>query len=119
MSVAREFHVSWSYPAKVWAQFRKTGSKDLRPQSHHGPIGSVTGPLKKKIVLTIQKCPQTTIEEIQRMLQRQGVRLSRSRVHQIMAGLGCTWARRKAMIAAARANSSRTKTIRRKKAVSR
>jgi len=117
LSAANRFHVSQVYAYRIWARYRKTGSKDRRPQSHHGPIGSITERLKKKIVLTIQKRPQTTIPEIQAMLQCHGVKLGHTRVHQILEKLGCTGANRKAMLASANANSHGTKPIRKKQRV--
>lgn len=109
--VMKRFHVSQMYVYTVWKHYRKTGSKDRQPQSHHGPLGSVTEPLKKKIASAIQKRPQTTSEEIQSMLQRHNVRLSRSRVNQIMFSLGFTRATRKAMLLA-NGNSRGKKVVR-------
>lgn len=106
---AREFRVSYYYAFRIWGIYRKTGCKDLVPQSHHGPLGSVTPPLKKKIVLTMRKRPQTTIAEIQDMLQRHGVKLGYSRVHQVLEMLGCTGAGRKAMLDAWNAKSNHKK----------
>ncbi len=117
LSAANRFHVSQVYAYRIWARYRKTGSKDRRPQSHHGPIGSITERLKKKIVLTIQKRPQTTIVQIQSMLRRHNVTLGFTRVQQIMVTLGCTGAKRRAMLASANANSHRTKPIRKKQRV--
>ena len=109
--VVKRFHVSHMYVYRVWNHYRETGSKDRRPQSHHGPLGSVTEPLKKKIVATLQKRPQTSSEEIQSMLQRHNVRLTRSRVSQIMLNLGFTRAKRKALLAAKNGNSRGKKSV--------
>lgn len=112
--VVKRFRVGPAYVYRVRAQYRKTGSKDRRPQSHHGPLGSVAEPLKKKIVAILQKRPQTTSQEIQSMLQRHNVMLSRSRVTQIMVSLGFTRAKRKAMLAAANRKPRGKKAFRKK-----
>jgi transposase len=114
--VMKRFHVSQMYVYRVWKHYCKTGSKDRQPQSHHGPLGSVTEPLKKKIASALQKRPQSTSEDIQGMLQRHNVMLSRSRVNQIMFSLGFTRAKRKAMLAAN--GNSRGKRVVRKRSAS-
>jgi len=87
-AVARGFGVSEPYIYKIWNARLQTGTYKRRPQSHHGPIGSVTEGMKKRIIAKLMRNPEMTIEDVQDYLWSNGVRLGHSRVHQILQSLG-------------------------------
>jgi|SRR6185312_1542764 len=102
-AVARRFGVSAPYVYKIWNDKLRTGRDERQPQSHHGPIGSVTVAMKKRIIARLQTHPETTIRDVQSYLGGNGVRLGYSRVHQVLQSLGWSNERKRALIAVEKA----------------
>jgi transposase len=107
--LARQFRVSIGFVYRVWARYCETGIKDRLIQSRHGPAGQVNEAMKKRILLMLHKRPEMEIVDVQRFLQARGIRLSRSRVHQILQSVGWSMEKKKALISATSKNSAARK----------
>ena len=113
--LARQFGVSIVFVYRVWARYRKTGIKDRLIQSRHGPAGQVNEAMKKRILVMLHKRPQMEIVDVQRFLQARGIRLSRSRVHQILQSVGWSMEKKKALMSAtSRTSAARTISYRKR-----
>jgi transposase len=86
--LAARFRVSWGYSKKIRAQQLRTGQKQRSAQSRHGRVSQVTEAVKESLRAGLRKQPDLTLAELREQLEAGGVKLSRSRVGQIVQHLG-------------------------------
>ena len=86
--LAKQFRVSWGYSKKIRAQQVQTGQMGRPTQQRHGPVSKVTEAVKQELRNWLRKQPDLTLAELRERLAEQGVRISRSRVHQVVEKLG-------------------------------
>lgn len=86
--LARRFGVSFEYVRKIRKQWRRNGRMERVPQGRHGPSSRITEAVKAKLRDWLQEQPDRTLAELGEALQADGVRVSRSRVSQILQQMG-------------------------------
>lgn len=87
--LARQFRVSWGYSKKIRAQQLRTGEKARPQQLQHGPVGQLTPVVEQQLRSALRRQPDLTLAELQqRLAERAGLRISRSRLWVWLQGLG-------------------------------
>jgi transposase len=86
--LAEQFRVSWGYSKKIRAQQVQTGQRERPTQQRHGPVSRVTEDVEEKLRNWLRGEPDLTLAELRERLAENGVRISRSRVHQVVEQLG-------------------------------
>jgi transposase len=86
--LAAQFGVSWGYSKKIRAQQVRTGQSKRLAQRRHGPVSRVTEYGKEDLRKWLRQQPDLTLAELREHLAACGVRISRSRVHQVVEQLG-------------------------------
>lgn len=82
--LADRFRVSVQWGKKIRGQLKQTGQKERVPQSHHGPLSRVTEAAKDGLRSWLQQQPDLTEAELRERFQAIGVRISKSRVGQVL-----------------------------------
>lgn len=76
--LAEQFGVSWGYSKKIRAQQLQ---KERAPQTRHGPPSRLTAAVEQQLRSALGKQPDLTLAELrQRLAERAGVDISRSRL---------------------------------------
>ena len=97
-SLARRFGVSVFYVSKIRNQLLRTGQKERKPQSRHGPASRVTETVKMELRILLKRQPELTLEQLRDEIKTKlGVSLSRSLVGQAVQRLGIR-AKRKRLV---------------------
>ena len=86
--LADRFCVSLQWGKKIRGQQKRTGQKERIPQSHHGPISHVSDAARGHLRKWLQQQPDLTELELGERLQAVGVRISKSRVGQVLRQMG-------------------------------
>jgi len=86
--LAEQFRVSWGYSKKIRAQQVQTGQMERPTQQRHGPVSRVTDDVQEKLRNWLRGQPDLTLAELRERLAEHGVRISRSRVHQVVEQVG-------------------------------
>ena len=87
--LARQFGVSWGYSKKIRAQQLRTERKERPQQLRHGPASRLTPAVEQQLRSTLRQQPDLTLAEVQqRLAERAGVSLSRSRLWVWLQRLG-------------------------------
>jgi transposase len=78
--LAKQFRVSWGYSKKIRAQQLRTKRKERPPQLRHGPASRLTPAVEQQLRSALRQQPDLTLAEVQqRLAERAGISLSRSR----------------------------------------
>ena len=87
--LAGQFGVSWGYSKKIRAQQLRTGRKQRPPQLQHGPAGRLTAGVEEQLRCALRQQPDLTLAEMQqRLAERAGLSISRSRLWVWLQRLG-------------------------------
>jgi transposase len=87
--LAMQFGVSWGYSKKIRAEQLRTGRKERLAQSRHGPASRLTAAVEQQLRSALRQQPDLTLAELQqRLAQRTGVGISRSRLWVWLQRLG-------------------------------
>jgi len=87
--LTKQFGVSWGYGKKIRAQQLKTGQKERPSQSRHGPASRLTPAVEQQLRSALRQQPDLTLAEMQqRLVDKTGVGISRSRLWVWLQGLG-------------------------------
>jgi transposase len=87
--LAGQFGVSWGYSKKIRAQQLRTGRKQRPPQLQHGPASRLTAAVEQQLRFALRQQPDLTLVEMQqRLAERAGLSISRSRLWVWLQRLG-------------------------------
>jgi transposase len=86
--LAAQFRVSWGYSKKIRVQQVQTGQTERPAQLRHGPVSRVTEEVQENLRNWLRQQPDLSLGELREQLAANGVRVSRSRVHQVVQQLG-------------------------------
>lgn len=87
--LAKQFRVSWGYSKKIRAQQLRTKRKERPPQLRHGPASRLTPAVEQQLRSALRQQPDLTLAEVQqRLAERAGISLSRSRLWVWLQRLG-------------------------------
>jgi transposase len=86
--LAAQFRVSWGYSKKIRAHQVRTGQNERPAQLRHGPPSCITDEVKESLQSWLYQQPDLTLAELRDRLESIGVRVSRSRVGQVLQELG-------------------------------
>jgi transposase len=86
--LAAQFRVSWGFAKKIRRQQLATGQKERPPQQRHGPISRIDAAARERLRAWLQEQPDLTEVELQERLARQGVKVVKSRVGQVLREMG-------------------------------
>ena len=98
VELARQYNVGKTFLYRLWRQKCETGSVDLDPQSRTGPPCGVSDKLKRQTLRRLEQHPEMCVGDVRRYWESKGVRLSRSRVGQILCNLGWNMAWKRAQL---------------------
>lgn len=86
--LARRFGVSFEYVRKIRRQWRLSGKMERVLQSRHGPESRISEAVKEQLCGWLKEQPDRTLAELSEHLRRSNVEASRSRISQVLCGLG-------------------------------
>ena len=86
--LAQRFGVSFEYVRKIRRQWRRRGTRERVAQLRHGPQSRISEPVKEQLRAWLQQQPERTLAELGEQLRSRGVEASRSRISQVLRGLG-------------------------------
>jgi transposase len=87
--LAKRFRVSWGYSKKIRVQQLQTGRKERPQQLRHGPVSRLTPAVEQQLRSALRQQPDLTLAEVQqRLSERAGISLSRSRLWVWLQRLG-------------------------------
>jgi transposase len=87
--LAKQFRVSWGYSKKIRVQQLQTGRKQRPQQLRHGPASRLTPAVEQQLRSALRQQPDLTLAEVQqRLAERAGISLSRSRLWVWLQRLG-------------------------------
>ena len=87
--LAKQFRVSWGYSKKIRAQQLRTKRKERPQQLRHGPVSRLTPAVEQQLRSALRQQPDLTLAEVQqRLAERAGISLSRSRLWVWLQRLG-------------------------------
>ena len=87
--LAERFGVSFGYAKKIRKQQLRYGQKERQPQSRYGPVSRVTEQVEKDLRTQVGEQPDATLQELRhRLWQRTQIRLSRTRLWEVLLRLG-------------------------------
>ena len=87
--LAKQFRVSWGYSKKIRAQQLRTERKERPQQLRHGPASRLTPAVEQQLRSALRQQPDLTLAEVQqRLAERAGINLSRSRLWVWLQRLG-------------------------------
>jgi transposase len=87
--LAKQFGVSWGYSKKIRGQQLRTGQKERPPQTQHGPASRLTPAVEQQLRSALRQQPDLSLAELrQRLAERAGVAVSRSRLWVWLQRLG-------------------------------
>ena len=87
--LAARFGVGFDYVHKILRHWRRSGQKERTPQSRHGRVSKVTEPVKSQLRdwLREQPEPDKTLAELSADLRTIDVRISKSRISQVLQSM--------------------------------
>ena len=87
--LAKQFRVSWGYSKKIRAQQLRTGRKQRPQQRQHGPASRLTPAVEQQLRSALRQQPDLTLAEVQqRLTERAGINIGRSRLWVWLQRLG-------------------------------
>jgi len=87
--LSKQFRVSWGYSKKIRVQQLQTGRKERPQQRQHGPASRLTPAVEQQLRSALRQQPDLTLAEVQqRLVERAGISLSRSRLWVWLQRLG-------------------------------
>ena len=87
--LAQQFGVSWGYSKKIRAQQLRTGKKQRPAQTRHGQESRLTAAVERQLRSALAQQPDLTLVELrQRLAERAGIQISRSRLWVWLQRLG-------------------------------
>ena len=86
--LASQFRVSWGYSKKIGAHQVRRGEKVRPSQLRHGPPSRMTEAVQEKLRSWRGEQPDLTVAELGEPLAGDGVRVSKSRVGQVLRNMG-------------------------------
>ena len=87
--LAKLFRVSWGYSKKIRGQQLRTERKERPQQLRHGPASRLTPAVEQQLRSALRQQPDLTLAEVQqRLAERAGISLSRSRLWVWLQRLG-------------------------------
>ena len=88
-ALAEQFGVSYGYTKKIRRQQLQSGRVERPPQSRHGPVSRVTPEVEEQLRRELRRQPDLTLGELaERLEQSRQLRLSRTRLWEVLRGLG-------------------------------
>jgi len=88
-ALAEQFGVSYGYTKKIRRQQLQNGRVERRPQSRHGPVSRVTPEVAEQLRSELRRQPDLTLRELaERLEQSRQLRLSRTRLWEVLKRLG-------------------------------
>jgi transposase len=85
--LAQRFGVGFDYVHKILRHWRRSGQKQRTPQSRHGRVSKVTEPVKGQLRNWLSEQPDKTLAELSADLSTIDVRISLSRISQVLQGM--------------------------------
>jgi transposase len=82
------FQVSFEYVRKIVRQWRSSGKMERVPQSRHGRPSRIAEPVKERLRGWLREQPDRTLAELGELLRAIGVQAGRSRISQVLQGMG-------------------------------
>jgi transposase len=87
-ALAEQFGVSYGYTKKIRRQQLQCGGVERPPQSRHGPVSRVTPEVEEQLRSELRRQPDLTLRELaERLEQSRRIRLSRTRLWQVLQRL--------------------------------
>jgi transposase len=87
--LAERFGVSYGYTKKIRRQQLQSGQMERVPQERHGRVSRVTADLEEWLRAEVRRRPDLTLAELgQRLEQNQRLRLSKTRLWEVLLRLG-------------------------------
>ena len=86
--LAQRFGVSFEYVRKIRRQWRRSGKMERVAQRRHGPQSRISEPVQEQLRAWLKQQPDRTLAELGEQLRSRGVEASRSRISQVLGGLG-------------------------------
>jgi len=87
--LADHFGVSYGYTKKIRRQQLQFGQVERVPQARYGPVSRVTAPVEQQVRAELRRQPDLTLTELgQRLEQTTKVRLSKTRLWEVLQRLG-------------------------------
>ena len=92
--VAEQFSVSYGYTKKIRRQQLRTGKMEREPQPRYGPVSRITPAVEEQLQKELRQQPDLTLAELaQRLQQLQQIKLSKTRLWEVLQRLD--WRRKK------------------------
>jgi transposase len=85
--LAARFGVGFDYVHKILRHWRRSGQKERTPQSRHGRVSKVTEPVKSQLRDWLREQPDKTLAELSADLRTIDVRISKSRISQVLQSM--------------------------------
>src|SRR6266700_7110255 len=82
--LAAQFRVSWGYSKKIRVQQLRTGEKNRPAQLRHGPVSQLSLDVQERLRSWLRQQPDLTEAELRERLDGTGIRVSKSRVGQVL-----------------------------------
>jgi transposase len=87
--LAERFGVSYGYTKKIRRQQLQSGQMERVAQGRHGPVSRVTAEVEERLRAEVRRRPDLTLAELgQRLEQNQCLRLSKTRLWEVLLRLG-------------------------------
>jgi transposase len=86
--LAAQFRVSWGYSKKIRVQQLRTGEKNRPVQLRHGPVSQMNSDVQQSLRNWLREQPDLTEAELRERLAGTGIRVSKSRVGQVLRQMG-------------------------------
>jgi transposase len=86
--LAAQFRVSWGYSKKIRVQQLRTGEKHRPAQLRHGPVSQMSSDVQERLRNWLREQPDLTEAELRERLAGTGIRVSKSRVGQVLRQMG-------------------------------
>lgn len=87
--LADQFGVSYGFTKKIRRQQLKSGQMERLPQLLHGPVSRVTAQVEQQLRVELHHQPDLTLAELaQRLEQSMQIRLSKTRLWEVLKRLG-------------------------------
>jgi transposase len=88
-ALAEQFGVSYGYSKKIRRHQLQSGRVERRRQSRHGPVSRVTPEVVEQLRRELRRQPDLTLRELaERLEQSHQLRLSRTRLWEVLKRLG-------------------------------
>jgi transposase len=88
-ALAEQFGVSYGYTKKIRRQQLQSGRVERRLQARHGPVSRVTLAVEEQLRSELRRQPDLTLRELaERLEQSRQLRLSRTRLWEVLQRLG-------------------------------